>query len=860
LLLTTLLAPVRVAVDSPLTTVAQIRAVRAAQPAVIDGRLDDPIWRSAERVSGFVQRDPTEGAAASESTVVYVAYDDAAIYIGARMFDHHPDSIVARLGRRDAYANSDRFNVFLDPYHDRRSGVYFGVDAAGTLYDGVLMNDDWDDDSWDGVWDGRVRIDSLGWTAELRIPYSQLRFRAAPENVWGVNFSRDLARRHERDFIVYTPKNGSGFVSRFPELVGLANLTPPPRVEILPYTRARAEFSPHAAGDPFHDGSAMSPDAGVDAKFGLGSNLTLNATVNPDFGQVEVDPAVVNLSDVETFFQEKRPFFIEGSSMFNFGRGGSNNYWGFNWGDPQFFYTRRIGRGPQGSVPSVDYMDFPAGTHILGALKLTGKVGSSWNVGGLSAVTSREYAQLDSGNYQFRSEVEPLASYTVLRAQKEFPDGRQGLGFISTIAARRFDDPRLRDDVVSGSTAGGIDGWTFLDKNKTWVVTGWMGATNVRGSTTRISALQQDAQHYYQRPDAQNFHLDPSATSLAGWAGRVYLNKQKGNWSSNSAIGAISPGFDVNDMGFLWRAGVINAHVQAGYSWTKPGKVIRSANTGGALFRSWDWDGDVTWTGVFQYGNVTLLNYFQFGWDAAYNPQTLNDRRTRGGPLSINRPGSQLDVYANTDSRKSVVVNLSAGTYQSEQDRSTYVMTSLQLRPASNVSVSVGPMYSVETTPIQYVTQYADSTATLTFGNRYVFAGLRAKELSASIRLNWTFNPKLSLQFYGQPLISAGAYSDFKALARPRSFAWNHWNDGTSTFDSTTFTPSNPDFNFKSLRGNAVLRWEYLPGSTIYLVWTQSREDVENNGSFNFGPSLRRLTLGRPDNIFMVKVTYWWNP
>jgi uncharacterized protein DUF5916 len=856
-------APVSVApaaADSPLVMIPQVRAIRAVQPLVIDGRLDDPIWRTADRVTGFMQRDPLEGTTPSESTVVFVAYDDAAIYIAARLYDSHPDSIVGRLGRRDDDANSDRFNVYLDPYHDRRSGVYFGVDAAGTLYDGVLLNDDWDDNSWDGVWDGRVQVDSLGWTAELRIPYSQLRFHAAPQYVWGVNFSRDIARRHERDYIVYTPKNGSGFVSRFPELVGITDVTPPARMEILPYTRARAEFSPHTAGDPFHDGSALSPDAGVDAKFGIGSNLTLNATVNPDFGQVEVDPAVVNLSDVETFFQEKRPFFIEGSSIFNFGRGGSNNYWGFNWNDPEFFYTRRIGRAPQGSVPDADYLDVPSGSHILGALKLTGKAGSSWNVGALSALTSREYAQLDTGGARFRSEVEPLASYTVARVQKEFPDGRQGLGLMTTFSARRFDDPRLRDEIASGSTALGVDGWTFLDRGKTWVVTGWMGATDVRGTTTRITALQENAQRYMQRPDARTFHLDSAATSLAGWAGRVYLNKQKGDWASNSAIGVISPGFDVNDLGFLWRSGVVNAHVQAGHSWTKPGRVFRSANTGGALFRSWDWDGDVTWTGVFQYGNLQLLNYYEMGWSLAYNPQTMNDRRTRGGPLSLNKPGYQVDVYANSDGRKAVVVSVSAGTYQSVQDYSAYASATLSLRPASNVSLRVGPQYSWERTPVQYVTQYADSTATQTFGNRYVFAGLVANELSASIRLNWTFTPKLSLQFYGQPLISSGAYADFKALARPKTFDFNHWNDGTSSFDSTTFTAPAPDFNFKSLRGNAVLRWEYLPGSTLFLVWTQSREDVENTGAFRFGPSISRLTRSRPDNIFMVKFTYWWTP
>ena len=523
--------------------VPQVRAVRAAQPLVIDGRLDDPIWRTAERVTGFLQRDPLEGTAPSESTVVFVAYDDAAIYVGARMYDAHPDSIVGRLGRRDDYANSDRFNVYLDPYHDRRSGVYFGVDAAGTLYDGVLLNDDWDDDSWDGVWDGHVQVDSLGWTAEMRIPYSQLRFHAAPQYVWGINFSRDIARRHERDYLVYTPKNGSGFVSRFPELVGIADVTPPPRMEILPYTRARAEFSPHAAGDPFHDGSALSPDAGVDAKFGIGSSLTLNATVNPDFGQVEVDPAVVNLSDVETFFQEKRPFFIEGSSIFNFGRGGSNNYWGFNWGDPEFFYTRRIGRAPQGSLPSADFVDVPSGSHILGALKLTGKAGLELE---RRCALRAHVTRVRPAGYRRRAVPRRGGAARLLHG------GARAEGIPRRPAGTRPHDDAVRAPLrrsaacaTRSRAASPPSAWT-AGRSSIAARRGWSRAGSARptcaAAPPRITALQENAQRYMQRPDARNFHLDSAATSLTGWAGRVYLNKQKGNWSSNSAIGVISPG------------------------------------------------------------------------------------------------------------------------------------------------------------------------------------------------------------------------------------------------------------------------------------------------------------------------------
>jgi len=843
--------PPAVPVDSPATAPQQVRAVRLGQPLTIDGFLLEPLWQTAERVTGFLQRDPTEGAAASESTVVYIAYDDAALYVAARLYDAHPDSIVARLARRDQGTNSDRFTVYIDPYHDKRSGFYFGITAAGTLHDGTLFNDEWDDDSWDGVWEGKVSRDSLGWTAELRIPYSQLRFVKQTQYVWGINFRRDIARRNEFDFLVYTPKNGSGFVSRFPDLVGIERIEPPRRLEVMPYVTTRAAFTPHAAGDPFNDGSQLSPGVGADARIGLGSNLTLNATVNPDFGQVEVDPAVVNLSDVETFFSEKRPFFVDGSSVFDFGRGGQRNSWGFNWPGPSFFYSRRIGRSLGVGAPAGGYADGPDGAHILAALKLTGKVAGSWNVGGLTAVTARERATLvDSLGARWTQEIEPLAGYGVYRAQKEFHKGRQGLGFLSTVAVRGFDDAVLRDARNSSSLILGADGWTFLDSSKTWVTTGWVGASRIAGTRARMTAVQQNSTHYFQQPDAQNIAVDTAATSLDGMAARFTLAKQRGNTFVNSAFGFISPGFDLNDLGFLSRTGIVNMHLGGGRTWTKPGKVFRYAEAGGALFRNYDWDGNINWSGVFHFGYVQFHNYYWINWNTAYNPWTVNNRRTRGGPLTLSPPGYQLGIDAGTDSRKTFTFGAGAGTYyRSRQDVEWWSYANVQYRPAANVSMTVGPNFSKAKNPLQYVDAIPDTAATATYGAQYVFARLRQTELSAGIRLNWTYSPTLSLQLYAQPLISAGKYDDFKQLARPRS------NDYTAAA-----APYNPDFNFKSLRGNAVLRWEYLPGSTLFFVWAQSRSDFEDVGDFQFGSSMRRMFRAPAENIFMVKATYWWNP
>jgi hypothetical protein len=856
-----------------------LEAVRISSLVSIDGVLSEQVWQRPG-FTEFVQRDPVEEAKPTEKTEVWLAYDDAALYVAARMFDSAPDSMVIRLSRRDAGGNSDAFGFFIDPYHDRRSGFYFGLDAAGTLYDGVLLNDDWDDNSWDGVWEGKVLTDDKGWTAEMRIPFSQLRFQEQENYLWGVNFRRDIARKNERDYVVFTPKNGSGFVSRFVDLVGINNITPVRQIEVLPYLTTRAEYTGHSAGDPFNDGSKYSPRVGADFKVGIGSNLTLDATVNPDFGQVEVDPAVVNLSDVESFFNEKRPFFIEGSSIFDFGSGGANNNWGFNWSSMDMLYSRRIGRAPQGSVPDADFSDVPSGTHIIGAGKLTGKIGDSWNIGTIQALTAREHAELQTGSLRSSSEVEPLNYYGVARAQKEFEQGRQALGFMSTYTSRQFKDDRLRDEINKDAFAFGLDGWTFLDSSKTYVLKSWGAVSRVSGNQTRMIDLQTSSRHYFQRPDASHVAVDSNATSLTGYAARFSLNKQKGNFYMNSAIGFIDPKFDVNDVGFLFRTDMINGHLLASYRWTEPGSWYRYIELGGAGFRTYDFDKNITSQGLFHFGYIQFLNYFSVDWNFAYNPQTVNNRRTRGGPLTLNPPGYQIGIFPRTDRNKDVVFNFNYYTYQSRYQRYWEIFLGVDVRPAKNISISIGPGFEHDLENSQWVGAFDDPFATATYGKRYVFAELHQSTLSASIRLNWTFTPQLSLQLYVQPLISAGDYTNYKELARSKSYDFDVYGTNGSTLEerldehgnaasyvadpdgsgpAQPLSFDNPDFNFKSLRGNAVLRWEYLPGSTLYLVWTQSRSDNEVIGDFQFNRSFRRLWKTRPDNIFMVKMTYWWS-
>ncbi|MDM7925761.1 MAG: DUF5916 domain-containing protein [bacterium] len=850
-----------------------VQAVRLDCPVTVDGLLSEPVWSEAPAVSAFFQRDPDEGKPATQETVVRIVYDDDALYVGAEMRDTAPDSIVARVSRRDNIDNEDHFAIGIDSYHDKRSAFYFGLSAGGTLSDGTFQNDDWQDDTWDGVWEGRVHRDGRGWTAEMRIPFSQLRFRREEKNVWGVNYYRALSRRNEESYLVFTPKNSSGFVSRFPDLVGIENIKPTRRVEVLPYARAKAAYTHPDAGNPFDDGSSWSPVAGADLKVGLSNNMTLDLTANPDFGQVEVDPAVVNLSDVETYFEEKRPFFIEGSSIFNFGMGGANNYWGFNWSNPNFFYSRRIGRPTQGSLPDHDYADTPEGVRILGAAKVTGKIGGKWNVGAVQALTKREFADLSLGGEKSRSEVEPLATYGIVRAQREIRGGRQGIGFLSTLSARRFDESRLKPDFNRHSETFGIDGWTFLDTSKTWVLAGWAGASRVAGSPERITSLQRNSQHYFQRPDVGYLGVDSAATEMKGWAGRFYLNKQRGNVIVNSAVGFVSPGFDVNDAGFMSRADVINGHVGGGYLWTKPGKIFRFHDVIGAVFQSSDFGGNVFGRGIFVLWENQFLNYWRLDGHYCYNPQTMNKYRTRGGPLTVGHDGSEYELEIESDDRKPLVFEVGGYAYFSTPvDWYRSVFASLQWKPRSNMSLSVGPGLSRIREYTQWVDAFDDPTAVRTYGKRYVFAEMDQTEISANVRLNWTFTPRLSFQLYMQPLSSHGDYEKYKELRKPRSYSFDEYApdrilrangeyeidpDGPGPAESFLF--DNPDFNFKSLRGNAVLRWEYRPGSTLYLVWTQNRWDDRYDEPYSFRKSMSQLGDAKADNIFMLKATYWWS-
>ncbi|HXW04536.1 MAG TPA: DUF5916 domain-containing protein, partial [Vicinamibacterales bacterium] len=615
--------------------VPTVQAVRATSTVVIDGRLDDEVWLQAPAVISFTQRDPDEGQPVSERTELRVAYDDTALYVGARLFDREPSKIARQLARRDQEGEADAFFLFLDPHHDHLTGASFSVTAAGVQGDSTIYNDTWQDGSWDAVWLSAVKIDDQGWTVEMRIRYSQLRFPAAARHTFGINAMRYIQRKKEQAWLVHVPKKENGLASRFGHLEGLEGISPHRTVELLPYLVSRAEFvAPDSERDPFNDGARMFAGTGVDLKYRVSSNLSLDGTINPDFGQVEVDPAVVNLTAFETFFEEKRPFFIEGANIFNnFGQTGANDFWGFNRAEPLIFYSRRIGRSPQGPADG-EFVDTPTATTILGAAKLTGKTRRGWSIGLLDAVTGREEAKQETADRRTEVEVEPLTNYLVGRAQREI--GRGAVGLLATAVNRDLRTPALQGYLPGQAYVGGVDGHYFLDGKRDWVIAGRIAGSHVAGDPLAIERLQLSSQRYYDRPDATHVELDPTATSLGGWTGSINLNRQSGVHGVNAALWSVSPGFDSSDAGFNFASDRAGGHVV--YRWRDPtvNSFSRSRFLAVAKSYTWNFARELQHDGFFTFGNIQFKNYWSGVARVGFFRAVQDDRGTRGGPSMLN--------------------------------------------------------------------------------------------------------------------------------------------------------------------------------------------------------------------------------
>jgi hypothetical protein len=875
--------PAPVASAATATATPGVRSVRAgtATGIHVDGRLDEGAWATAEAAGNFVQQRPNDGSPASQPTEVRVLYDEQAVYVGARMRDAHPDSIAAQLARRDASGiYSDWFHVVIDSYHDRRTGWRFAVNPLGVQKDVMHSNDGDEDLSWDAVWQVATSRDSTGWTAEFRIPLSQLRFGRAPAGqarVWGVNFMRDIARSDERSYWAPVSPNLPGFMSRAGELTGLVGIATPRRLEVLPYTSARLTRDPVDRRDPFSSASAFAGSAGADVRMGLPRGLTLTATINPDFGQVEVDPAVVNLSAFETFYPEKRPFFMEGSDIFGFGSISAFN----TTGAPTFFYTRRVGRSPHRSLSSFGYTDEPTQTTILGAAKVSGKTPGGWSVGLMDAVTAKEHGAYWDGEGDRPEEltVEPRSNYFVGRLRRDFNAGRTVVGGIATVTNRDLAHEEYLDRTVHRVAAtGGVDFEHRWGPDRVWALTGFAAAGQVTGSREAILRTQRSSARYFQRPDQDYVHVDSTRTSLAGWNGAVAV-QHAGAYDLSLAYQGTSPGFEANDLGFQRSADRHAFSTFLGRRINKPDRWTRDKSLYGYTTLIANSGGDVLFNHVSAGGSATLHNLWSAGFDAGFGFASKDDGLTRGGPIALQPQLFNATGNWGSDPRKRLSAN---GFAHFENDvaggRQRGGGVTFSLRPTSSVQVSAGPNLSHDVSTAQYVTTITDALATATYGRRYVFADVRQTTVAMDTRLDWTFTPRLSLQLFAQPFVSTGEYSRYKEFLRggTREFgvygasgastivrkeqpdgAVEYAIDPDGTGPAKSFTIDEQDFTVRSLRGNAVVRWEYRPGSALFFVWQQERSGDSAIGRFDAGRDLRGVLREPAHNVFLIKATYW---
>jgi hypothetical protein len=823
-------------------TLTSAVATRVSVPPVIDGRENDEVWAHAQLIDSFRQFQPKEDSTPTFRTTAKVAYDDKYLYVFVRAYDPHPDSIVALLSRRDVRTQSEWIKVMVDSYHDKRTGYEFAVNPLGVKRDYYTFNDQEEDESWDAVWDAETRIDSTGWTAEFRIPFDQLRFAAAPNMTMGFGIWRDIARLNERDSWPVYRYSKPGISSQLGEITGIQGLAPARHLEVTPYVVTKNITYPGDNGYSRHQDFT----AGADFKYGVTTNLTLDATVNPDFGQVESDPAVLNLSAFETFLHEQRPFFVEGTGIFRFDISCNNGCTGL-------FYSRRIGRQPQ---LSDGQPGTPTNTTILGAAKLTGRSSAGLSVGVLDALTAS--AENADGTI-----AEPGTNYFAGRLSQEFRDGQSAIGVMATSVNRQYDPYSalfLRQDAY----AGGVD-FRHQFAKRTYELSGFVTGSYVSGSDSAIALTQSSSTHLYQRPGS-GLTYDPTRTSLTGDAEKLGLSKIGGGIVRfNTSLLRISPGYEINDMGYLAQAGGQSLSNWVGLQWTQPHAFYRQFYLNFNEFNNWTTQG---FSGQDQSGmgaNINANTQLKNGWflNAGFEDDNFlpsyDAWYARGGPAVRHSPVESWWSGFQSDPRMKVGPDLSFFGFQGSVGRSHGwgVDPDVRVTYSSSLSMVIGLHYDLNVDNGQYVDRFIAGTSAAS-DTTYTFARLHQRTVAATIRFDAVFTPRLSLQFYGQPYISVGSYSNWRQLsATPQA---TNYDARYAPYANDSVQLSSYDFEFQELNVNTVLRWEYRRGSALFLVWTHGRS-LEDYGSqytqFSPAQGVNSLFAIHPMNTFLVKISYW---
>ena len=830
---------------------------------VIDGILDDKSWDIVDWTGDYIENEPDENTPPSEQTKFKIVYDKNYLYFAFKCYDKDPKGIVKRLSRRDGF-EGDWVEVNIDSYNDKRTGFSFTISVSGVKGDEFISDNgnSWDG-SWNPIWYVKTNVDDEGWTAEVKIPFSQLKFGDSKEQVWGLQSTRRYFRAEERSVWQRVRRDAPGWVSEFGELRGLVDIQPQKQLEIQPFFVSQLKTYPKEVGNPFRDGIDAKINGGLDAKIGITNDLTLDLTINPDFGQVDADPAAIALDGFQIFFQERRPFFVENKNIFNYQ---------FADGQDNLFYSRRIGRSPQGYPNSSgsEYVDVPTNSTILGAAKFSGKTKNGWSIGVLESITDNEFAKIDDNLNQRKELVEPLTNYIVTRAQKDFNKRNSFIGGIFTATNRNLQGDQLNYLRKSAFTAG-VD---FMHnwKNRKYYLSGNIVASQVNGSKEAITNTQQELTHLFQRVDAGHVSVDENRTSLAGTGGKLEIGKNSvGHWRYYGFFSWRSPELELNDIGFLRQADDIKEIGILTYQTLKPVGYFRRINARFEQFTTYDFDGNHNRTQYSMSSNANFKNNWAIYYQFTHKPRIFTNTVLQGGPRFRYSEEVINTINFATDSRKKLRFDSGILLSQGKDNSFSYTefSTGITYQPMNAFTISMNPSYSLSKSKTQYVTEKS-------FGSnaRYIMANIDQRTLSASVRMDFNINPNLTIQYYGEPFISRGTYSNFNRVTNPTA---EYFGDRVETFStnqisfdattnqysvdedtngSTDYQIRNPDFAYVQFRSNLVLRWEYIPGSEIFLVWSQGTTGLGNPKDELF-TSLDSQILGRkPENIFLIKATY----
>jgi hypothetical protein len=807
---------------------------------LIDGILDDECWKTGNWGGNFFQWIPSEGGIPTFPTEFKVLYDDKNMYVAIRAYDNEPGKIQKYAGLRDELLG-DMVGINFDSYHDHRTGFEFDMTAYGQKLDLVLSNPMVMDENWNPVWSGKVGFEDSAWIAEMEIPLNQLRYSNEKEQVWGMHVWRWIGRLAEEDDWEYQTLTGPGMLYNFGELRGIRDLKKSQRLEIMPYALGELKTFKRNAGNPFADkGKLWSGNMGLDVKVGISSNFTMDMTVNPDFGQVESDPSVMNLSAFETFYEEKRPFFLEAKNIFN-----------YEFDDLNLFYSRRIGHSPSYSIPSSDsmYSQAPKRTTILSALKLSGKTSKGLSVGLLQSLTAPEHARLsDLDGNRDELAIEPLTNYMVARVQKDYHEGTTMIGGILTSANRFIKDKQL-DFLSRDAYTGGLD-LLHQWKDKKYFVDARAVGSYVQGEPVAIKNLQESPARYFQRPGASYLAYDSTRNQLSGFGGRARIGKGTGLWRYSTGVNWFSPGLELNDLGYMQVSDIITQKNEISYFVNQPVSIFRMYSVNLEQFNSWNFAGKYLNSG----GHLSFNSEYKNKWGSSLNlildSESLDTRILRGGfdmkvPYTLYSFGE-----LRTDYSRRIFAELSYEyTQRGEKSANSFMLApSLIMRPINTLKIGISANFGKNTDQLQYVT-----TLKSTPYNKYILGTVDQQTLGLTFRLDYSITPEFSLQYYGSPFVSMGSYSDYKQVINPLAEKYSQ------RFVPYTEPLNSPDFDFHEFRSNMVAKWEYRPGSFVYLVWSGERSEYADPVGSDIFSSMKQLGKLHPGNIFLIKFNYWFS-